>query len=45
MNPKQGELWWVELVPAFGIETKGKHLCLISAKILLGQKYDWLFRS
>lgn len=32
MNPKQGELWWVELDPALGIETKGKHLCLILSK-------------
>ena len=32
MNPKQGELWWVELDPAMGIETKGRHLCLILSK-------------
>jgi mRNA-degrading endonuclease toxin of MazEF toxin-antitoxin module len=36
MDPQQGELWWVELDPAFGVETQGRHLCLILSRNLLG---------
>jgi mRNA interferase MazF len=38
MNPKQGELWWVELDPALGIETKGRHLCLILSRNPFGSE-------
>jgi mRNA interferase MazF len=38
MNPKAGELWWVDLDPAVGDETQKSRVCLVIGEFLLHER-------